>query len=101
MSDINVELTDASKPKMNLADLICHLRQELLDAREQKNKIQLGQRFTVFGVLLDAVEASYSLRDGRIIGILEDLSSTTRDSLMDEDWKSNIPSVDEIKDATS
>jgi hypothetical protein len=79
------------KPNANLADLICCLRQRLLEARKNKREEDLARLFSVFGVLEDCAETLYETRDGRLIGIFEEFYCSCRDSTAGEDWKSTIP----------
>ena len=90
-----------AKINLTLTDLMLYLRQSLLKAREQEDAESLVRLSTVFDVLEEAASADYATRDGRIIGILMELECAARDSLQGEDWKSDIPSVEQIEAATS
>jgi hypothetical protein len=64
---------------MTLADLICSLRQRMLNAWEQNDKEILEALFMTFGILR---EASYEGENREFTGILVDLEDVTRDALM-------------------
>lgn len=81
---------------MTLAELICTLRQRLLDARASKDERELEQLFTTF---IKLAEASYGNK--RLSGICEDMGFAARDSLEGVDWKSEIPTIEEIRSACS
>lgn len=84
--------------KMTLADLLCVLRQRLLDAVDQNDRETLGELKTTLMILR---EASYQSEDKQIVGIVVTLEDCTRDFLHGMGWKENIPSIEAIKSALS
>ena len=83
-----------SESRMSIADLLCHLREQLLRARAKQDHDALGELWKVVDGVLDA---AYQCRDREVAALLEDLGDSIRDSLMGVEWKSNIPSVEEIR----
>lgn len=81
---------------MTLAELICTLRQRLLDARASKDKRELDRLFTTFIML---TEASYG--NEQFVGVCQDMGFAARDTLQGVDWKSTIPTIEEIESACS
>lgn len=80
--------------KLTIGYLLSYLRKSLIDAREKKDEkllIELGNTF-------DLIEAAaFEVRDRRIAEIAEEMRSAVRDTFMGSEWKSNIPSVDDIE----
>ncbi len=85
---------------MTLAELLCLLRQRLLDldTKDQDDRRSADQLFTTFSVLADIIEAS---DNKQLAMILSDLAFSARDYAMDVKWKADIPSVQKIKSALS
>ncbi len=81
---------------MKLIDLLCYLREDLLEARRQNNSARCVELLTTFGVLR---EVSYCSKADRVIAVLVALEDSSRDSVHGEYWKSTIPSAEEIAEA--
>jgi hypothetical protein len=84
--------------KLTLVDLLCSLRERLIDAREQNSKKDLEELLITFGVL---IEESYKSEDNQVIEILVALEDSTRDAIGGISGKSHIPSEEEIRTAFS
>ncbi len=80
--------------RLTIADLLCSLSKQLLLAREQKNTPDLERLMGIF-VLIE--EAASAVQDKVIYTLAEDLEDAARDSLMEADWKSKIPSEEDIR----
>ena len=77
-----------------LADQLCHLRQRLLDARDQNDQATLVELLRTFDLLR---ASAWKNDDERLASLVEDMLDATQDSLMGVGWKSDIPSVEAIK----
>ena len=79
---------------LTIGSLLGYLRKSLIDAREKKDEkllIELGNAF-------DLIEAAaFEVQDRRTAEIAEEMRSAVRDTFMGSEWKSNIPSVDDIE----
>ena len=76
---------------MNLPDA------PLIDVRQEKDEKLL----TELGYIFDAIEdAALEVKDRKHAAMAEEMTSAVRDSFMGSEWKSNIPSPDEIEDAS-
>jgi hypothetical protein len=84
------------KLKMIFAGFLCYLRQRLLDLRDNQDQDELSKLFTT---LLFVGEAAEKANDSQVVIILDHLVDATRDSLQGVEWKSYIPSVEEIEAA--
>ncbi len=89
--------------EMTLADLLLHLRQRSLDARAKKDMKSLSTLFAAISVIQDAADSFYTNQEGEfpVIGILTELECAIRDSLQGEDWKSTVPTFEQIKASLS
>lgn len=79
---------------MTIVDLLCYLRQELLKARADKDQEKLRK---IWGAIDIFLESAYQSKDARVGSLLEDMGDSIRDSLMDVEWKSTIPSTEDIE----
>lgn len=79
---------------MTIIDLLCFLRQQLLDARDEKNEEKLRILWSAINLILDS---AYQYQDRDAASLLEEMSDAIRDSLMHVEWKSTIPSVESIQ----
>ncbi len=80
--------------KLTINKLFLYLRQNLIDARAQKNT----QLLTELGNIFDLLEAAaIEVGDRKYAAIAEEMRSSVRDTFMGTEWKSNIPSIDEIE----
>jgi len=87
-------MTNEKDNKMSSIEIFLYLRQRLLSAREQKDVSALMEIQTVSDMLLDLAY----LKNIREVGvILENFESAARDSIQGVDWKSIIPSEEEIR----
>jgi hypothetical protein len=82
---------------LTLADLLINLRQKLLDARAQADMALAQALFTTYDLIL---EASYPSKNRALSGILQDFVDSARDTLNGEDWKSTIPTIEQIVQAS-
>lgn len=83
---------DSSK-RLTLPDLLCWLRDQLVLAREQKNKSYLQTLYTVFELIQDA---SWTIEDKMTYGLARELEHNASDSIMEAE-RSSIPSAEEIR----
>jgi len=87
----------SDESKLTISYLLGYLRRQLIEAREEKNEkllVELGNTF-------DLIEAaSFEVKDRKHAAIAEEMSSAVRDAFMGSEWKSNIPSIDEIEEAS-
>lgn len=81
---------------LTLADLLCELRQELLTVRESEDKSDLTMLGYIFGMIEDLATTK---GDGPTARISMSMYDAVRDSVMGVEWKSTIPTVDEITEA--
>ncbi len=79
--------------RLTISRLLCFLRDELLDAREKKDVERLETVSLTLGLIELAVLAE---GDSNFVGIMSDLTSASVDALIGEEWKSRIPSAEEI-----
>jgi hypothetical protein len=80
---------------MVTTDLLLYLRQKLLDARAAKDRKTLEELSNTFHILQEAV---WSVEESSVYaGFLEDMICAVRDSMMGVEWKSEIPSIDDIR----
>jgi hypothetical protein len=82
--------------KLTLGDLLYSLRNCLISAHQQKDFEVLNELKTTFTILR---EVSYESKDDGIIQIIVNLDDSTGDLLIGDDWKANIPSLEDIKAA--
>jgi len=83
--------------KLTITALLCYLRNQLLDARERRNIEQLQALDITLGII---EEAAIDVGDNRLYGdIVMNLVTSAQDALNDEEWKSTIPSIEEIEKA--
>lgn len=84
--------------KISSVDIFLYLRQRLLSAREQKDISDLMNIQIVTDILLDLA----FMKNNREVGvILENFESAARDAIQGVDWKSIIPTEEEIKSSLS
>lgn len=82
--------------KLTISYLLCYLRQSLIDARKENNTRLL----TELGNAFDLIEAAaFEVRDKKCATIVEAMRDSVRDTFMGSEWKSNIPSIEEINEA--
>ena len=79
--------------RTTLADLVCYLRQRLIEARDKQDQAGLT---TLLGTLDLLRDVAWSKSDKPFAAIIEDMIDSVQDSLMGVDWKSNIPSEEFI-----
>jgi hypothetical protein len=82
--------------KMSSVEIFLYLRQRLLSAREQKDINTLMQIGSVSDILLDL---AYTKNSREVGAILENFESAVRDSIQGVEWKSIIPTEEEIQKA--
>lgn len=83
-----------TEDKLTIASLLSYLRKSLIDAREKKDIKLLNE----LGGVFDLIEAAaWEAQDRRIAAIAEEMRSAVRDTFTGSEWKSNIPSVDDIE----
>ena len=82
---------------MNTQDLLTYFRDELVAARQAKDMEKLSHFLMFFPTLADA---AYAQQDGKVAGLLEDMECCARDSLGDVEWKGEIPTDEQIINAT-
>jgi len=80
--------------KLTIASLFFSLRQQLLLARQQKNRAELEKLFATFILIGDAaIEAD----DEAVIALAEVLETAARDALEESDWKSKLPTEQDLQ----
>jgi hypothetical protein len=83
---------------ITLASVLIKLREMLIQARKNHDIAGLTRLMNTFGMLEEVVCTS---EPKAICGILVHLRDSARDSLMGVDFKSEIPTIEEIKAALS
>jgi len=84
---------------MTLAIVLYHIRKELLEFRISSNKAIIIKLSAAIGVIVDALEETSSYSNLEAVKIITHLYDAIRDSQMGTEWKSYIPSEEEIKSA--
>lgn len=79
--------------RTTLADLVCYLRQRLLEARDKQDQASLTILLGTLDLLRDA---AWSKGDESFASIVQDMIDSVQDSLMGVEWKSKIPSEESI-----
>ena len=88
-------MSDAGE--LTMGYLLGYVRQQLIEAREEKNE----KRLIELGNIFDLLEgASLEAKDRSLAALAEAMRCAVRDSLMGTEWKSRIPSLDEISGAS-
>jgi hypothetical protein len=82
--------------KMSSVEIFLYLRQRLLSASDQKDVRVLMEIQTISDMLLDL---AYMKNSQEVGAILENFESAARDSIQGVDWKSILPTEEEIKSA--
>ncbi|HRF51033.1 MAG TPA: hypothetical protein PLC98_25605 [Anaerolineales bacterium] len=86
---------------LQINDILTDLRQQLLAAR---NIADTDAKSRAAGLILDVcgvlVESAYRVDDRPVAGILEQLLDSARDTIHGVEWKSTIPTEDDIRKAT-
>jgi hypothetical protein len=80
--------------KMSIGDLLVFTRGQLMQAREARDEAAL-QTLATFNEFF--LRAAYSYEDVEAAKILEAFEDSIRDSFHQVEWKSTIPSEDEIR----
>lgn len=88
-------MTNDKSVKITSLDIFFYFRQRLLDAQAQKDIDTLRNLAIVFDMLWDLADKKKI--QGGIFRILENLENSAQDSVEGVDWKSIIPSEEEIK----
>ena len=87
----------SDEKRLTISYLLGYLRQSLIDARKEHNKKRLAE----LGNAFDLIEAAaLETQDKKHAALAEEMRSAVRDALMGTEWKSNIPSIDEIEKAS-
>jgi len=80
---------------MVTTDLLLYLRQRLLDARSAKDQKTLDELSKTFRILQEAI---WSVEESSVFAaFLEDMAHAVGDSLMGVEWRSEIPSIEDIQ----
>lgn len=87
-------MNETNQLTMNV--LLLFLRELLLQARRQYDETLLARLAYTFDLLEDA---SFKVGDAKLIPIIEKMRYAVSDSIMGAEWKSEIPSEDEINDS--
>jgi len=81
---------------MTLSDLLCSLRQRLLNGWDKNDQEDLAVLMTTFGVLREELYAS---KNEKLIEAVESLEEATRRAIMGFNTKGEVPSVETIQAA--
>ena len=87
------EVVVPTNHRTTVADLMCYLRQRLLQARDRKEQTDLTALLSTFDVLRSA---AWTTGDDDLSAIIQDMIDAVQDSLMGVEWKSDIPSEEFI-----
>ena len=79
---------------MTLFDLFCYLREQFLQMRAKKDKEGMERLSITFSLLSDVAE---SRCDGNTVALIDHFLDSIRDFFMETEWKSYIPTTEEIK----
>jgi hypothetical protein len=82
-----------SSIRLTMADLTNHLRSKLLEAKADKNKELIEDLHITINTIFQAAEIK---KDKTLTLLLDRLLEAVGDYIMDDDWKSDIPSEEEI-----
>ena len=87
---------------MTLCELLIHMRQRLLDARERQDNFYLQRIGNAFSVIEQLLEEEYGEKgaERKLFDVISDMNYAAKDSLARVPFKSTIPSIQDIKDAT-
>jgi hypothetical protein len=83
--------------KMTFVELLLGLRQRLLTAKDQNDSKSLVALQNASYVLFDIVA---EFGDVAVAAILEDMVDSISDFLINEDWKSSVPTIEDILSTT-
>ena len=83
----------AANTRTTLVNLMCYLRQRLLEARDRNDQTGLA---TLLGTLDLLRDAAWNKGDESLAAIIQDMIDAVQDSLMGVGWKSEIPSEEFI-----
>lgn len=86
----------AARSKITFADVLCSLRERLLDAMDRDDQAGLIQLKTTFTLLK---EAAYPNHDRQIIALLVAFEDAARDAAVGFRWKRDVPSLEAIQAA--
>jgi hypothetical protein len=90
-----LKVTD--EDKLTMSFLTIYLRDQFLHARQEKDEKRLNELETCFYLLEESAFKAQDRKHGAIFGVLLD---SVRDTFMDTEWKSHIPTDSEIEDAS-
>src|SRR5690349_16140377 len=93
-----MEVAVRQETRMTLADLLCYLRQQLLDAKERKDEKILNDLWAALNLIEDA---AINCKDGIHADIADEMICALRDFAYGVEWKSNIPTVEAIRAASA
>jgi len=91
------EYMEAEK-RMTVADLICYMRQQLLEAKIEKNNELIKDLQTLLNIIFKVAEIK---EDKTLTLLLDKLLYAMSDYFIDDEWKSEIPSEEEINSKLS
>jgi hypothetical protein len=83
---------------MMFSDLLCALRQRLLNAWDRNDQEDLSVLLTTFAVLREEI---YVTENGALITVVSTLEEATRNAMMGFKTKGEVPSVETIRAAFS
>jgi hypothetical protein len=78
---------------LSISVFLVHLRSKLLDAKARKDTELLERLSVTLGMLEEVMLES---GDRRLYNVTVNLGASAIDALNDEEWKSTIPSIEEI-----
>jgi aspartate/glutamate racemase len=84
--------------KMTLVQLLCSLRQRLVDAIKEDDRQTISELKTTFTMLKEAVYEDEN-KGKELMVVLVDLEDAAQDGVMRVAWKSDIPSPQAIEKA--
>jgi hypothetical protein len=82
---------------LTLTSLLCYLRGRLLEARKHNDQESLSQLSRIFEIM---EEAAWEANDQKHGALIEDMRLAVGDSFHGVEWKSAIPTEDEIRAAS-
>jgi hypothetical protein len=80
--------------QMTLEDVLCVLRQKLIDSRNQNDKESLMSLATTLMTLTDI---SYGFGNRQLSAVIEAMGFAAIEAYHGVGWKADVPSIEEIK----